>query len=345
MDAASPGDTVWVDPGDYPRTITVNKAITVRPLGAAGSVRLAAIEASLASIEQIVFDGALGDWSGTLAVAGPSATFTGCRFTGKLRGVHVQPGAENVVLRDCAFDALFEAIAVEPGLGSLRLERVEASDVSFGLAVHDTLVCPPGGIRAPAARCASGNCGEVRVIDSRFTGGELQVDLPGVVLFTSQGSVFEGAKTAFRARGARLELDDCVISGVLQSGTGLLLHSVSGYLRRCDINFWNTALEVGDGDCGYYSDLVVGGTLDVTNDIDNTRVCVRLLQPEPIPAEANFWGSTNCAGILAAIRGQTVTAITDREHGILYFCSTPVERSTWGGIKSRYREPDGRNAR
>ena len=44
VDAASPGDTVWVDPGDYPRTILVNKAITVRPLGTAGSVRLAAVE-------------------------------------------------------------------------------------------------------------------------------------------------------------------------------------------------------------------------------------------------------------------------------------------------------------
>jgi hypothetical protein len=136
-----------------------------------------------------------------------------------------------------------------------------------------------------------------------------------------------------------------VISGVTQSGTGLILHSVSGYLRRCEVRSWNTAIEVGDGDCSYYSDLVVGGSLDVTNDIDNTRVCLRLLQQEPIQAEANFWGSVSCAGILAAIQGQTVTTITDVDHGLLYFCSTAVERSTWGRVKTRYPAPDGRIAR
>jgi len=185
----------------------------------------------------------------------------------------------------------------------------------------------------------------VRVTDSRFTGGVVQIDLPGVILFRAQGSVFEEAATALRARGARLELEACVISGVTQGGTGLILHSASGYLRRCEIRSWNTAIEVGDGDCSYYSDLVVGGTLDVTNDFDNTRVCLRLLQQEPIQAEANFWGSISCAGILAAIQGQTVTTITDVDHGLLYFCSTAVERSTWGRVKTRYPVPGGRIAR
>jgi hypothetical protein len=345
VDEASPGDTVWVEPGDYLRTLLVNKAITIRPSGPAGSVRLASAEASLATLEGIVFDGALGDWEGVLALAGPSATFADCRFTGKMQGLQVQTGSGTVLLRDCAFDGLFQAITLEPGPGSLLLERVEASGISIGLALHDTLICPPGGIRTPAERCAAGDCGEVRVIDSRFTGGEVQIDLPGVIRFEARGSVFEVAKLALRARGARIELEDCVISGVTQSGTGLILHSVSGYLRRCEVRSWNTAIEVGDGDCSYYSDLVVGGSLDVTNDIDNTRVCLRLLQQEPIQAEANFWGSVSCAGILAAIQGQTVTTITDVDHGLLYFCSTAVERSTWGRVKTRYPAPDGRIAR
>ncbi len=341
VDAASPGDTVWIEPGEYARTITVHKAITLRPLGGPGSVRLGSLDASLATLEDIFFDGALSGWTGTLATAGSSATFEGCRFTGKLRGVEVASGAEEVLLRDCVFDGLFQAVTLAPGIGSLRLERVEVSGVSLGVTASDSLACAPGGARVPADRCSRGDCPEVQVIDSRFTGGEVQVDLPGPVLFSAEGSIFEGAKTTISARGARLNLDGCTIAGVSQTGTALRLRSVSGRLSRCAIQLWDTGLEIGDGGCPDYSDLLVGGSLALANDISNTRTCLRLLQPEPILAEANFWGSTQCQAVLAAIQGQTVETITDAQHAALTFCSTAAERSTWGGIKSRYAPTAG----
>lgn len=342
IDGTSPGDTVLIEPGDYVRAVTVDKAVTLMPR-TPGTVRLAGLSGSAATVAGILFDGELTGKSTTLAVCGPGLRFEDCVFQGPTsQGARLEPGAADVAFRGCTFDNLVQAIGLETGAVSLVLEDTEITGCPLALNGPDDPLCDGGGPREPAARCESG-CGSVTLTRVLISGGGRQITMNGDYTVTITESTLEGASEwAMTAGGIRLEMagTDCFSEG--GKGTGLTLHSVSGFLHNSRISGWNVAMVVDDGGCSRYSDLTLGGSLDIANDISGQAVGLDLEQPEPLEAELNFWGSFDCSVALSHILGQTVTSITDAHHVLAMACSgTPVHPVTWGRIKARFGTEGG----
>jgi hypothetical protein len=220
---------------------------------------------------------------------------------------------------------------------SLALEDTQITDCFQGLKGPDDPVCAGEGPREPAARCESG-CGTIILDRVRISGGGRQITISGDYTVTVTESRFERpTEWAMSASGVRLEMSgtQCVSEG--GTGTGLDLQSVSGFIRTSTIAGWNTAVAVDDGGCPRYSDLVIGGSRPDANDIGGQTLSLDLGQPEPVNADVNFWGTLDCAEVLALIAGQTVARITDAAHALEFTCSgTPALPTTWGRMKARF---------
>lgn len=135
--------------------------------------------------------------------------------------------------------------------------------------------------------------------------------------------------------GALTLAGDLLLDGA-GTGTGLELRSAHAVLDAVVLSDWDTALLVGDGNCSVYSDVVVGGSLATGCDIGGLHTLI-LEQPEPIDAEYNFWGSTECTEVLANMMGQTVDIIVDAQRFRVIRCgNTPVEPWTWGRLRSAF---------
>jgi hypothetical protein len=339
IDQASPGDTVWIAPGDYVRAVTVDKAITLVPQ-TPGSVRMAALSGSEATVVGVVFDGNLASEPGTLVDCRSGLSLIDCTFQGPVRGARIEEGASSVVFRGCSFSNLIEAMALEPGIRSLTLEGTQLVDCSVGLVSSDTLSCDGGTIREPAERCAGGDCGVLTLDEVFASGGDRQLTVSGDYVLRILDSRFEEpTERALSAEGVRLEMERTEVTSVGGEKTGVILNSVSGFIRSSQVFFFDLGIGLGDGGCSRYSDIEIGGSLIHANDIGNHRNLV-LSQPEPVAAELNYWGRTDCAEVLARIEGQTVDKITDVLHVVVKDCSgTPTERTTWGRMKIRFGTP------
>jgi hypothetical protein len=342
IDEASPGDTIRIDPGDYVRPVTVDKAITLVP-GTPGTVRLAGISGGAATVVGITFDGTLAAKTVTLASCESGLRFVDCVFQGPgTRGALVRAGAEGVTFEGCGFASLIEAVGLEAGAVSLTLEDTEVTECILALVGPDVPFCDDGPGREPAARCASG-CGTITLTGVRFTGGDSHITISGDYTVSITESRFAGpSQWAIAAGGVRLEMEstDCVSEG--GAGVGLVLRSVSGYVRQSRIVAWDTALAIDDGGCRRYSDITIGGALEAANDIGSQTLSLDLGQPEPVDAEFNFWGTLICSEALSLIAGQTVSRITDAGHAQTVTCpGTPALPSTWGRIKVRFSPGSG----
>ena len=339
IDQASPGDTVFVAPGDYSRPVTVDKAITLLAEGP-GEARLGGISGSLALVVGLVLDGSLGTRADFLVQAGSGLRFNNCTFRSSFSGAQITSGAKDVLFRDCYFNALLEAVNLEEGAVSVTLDGTEVVDCTLGLIGPDSLVCDTPSGRVPAERCDGGPCGRIEILNSTFVGGARHLMLAGDYVLIVRDSEFRRASTtALRAAGVRFEMERCEVASTGGGfGTGLDLDSVSGFVRSSRILSRGRGIMIGDGGCHRYSDIVIGGTLLTANDISN----LRLEQPEAVNAEANFWGTQNCVAALAVIDGQAVQTITDDRHQILIDCSmAPAEPTTWGRLKTRYETGGG----
>ena len=266
IDAADPGDTVWVAPGDYTKALTVDKAITLIAQGP-GPARVVGLSGSLATVIDIAFDGNLAVGPVTLVTCGSGLVLENCTFVGGIRGARIGTGAENVEIRGCTFNNYIEAMALDPEVGSLRVLETEFLSCSVGINASDTLSCP-GGPRAPAFRCQGGDCGVIVLQDVFFDQGDDHLRVGGDYVVRIENSHFERASScAIDAEGVRLEMIGTQITSAGGVGTGLVLRSVSGFVQKCQIAFWDVGLDIDDGDCRLYSDLIVGGSLEGGNDI------------------------------------------------------------------------------
>lgn len=345
IDAASPGDTVWVAPGDYTKAVTVNQAITLIAQGPEAS-RLAGLSGSEATVIGVDFDGNLAVGPVTLVQCESNLSLMECTFVGGIRGARVATGAENVLIDKCTFSNYIEAMALDPEVKSVRILDTAFQSCSVGLNVVDSLACP-GGSRAPASRCESG-CGEIELQDLMFSEGDDQVRLRGNYVVRIRNCTLNLAGAcALYAEGVRLEMDNTRITSAGGVGLGVRLRSVSGFITRTQISQWDVGLDIDDGDCPLYTDLVLGSApddpadvetkLDRANDIGNATWNLALGQPEPVGAEVNNWGLTTCSAVLATISGQRVTEITNFSHTNVIDCSgTATAPATWGRIKSLY---------
>lgn len=336
IDAALPGDTVWVAPGDYPRPVTVTKDITILAQGS--GVRMAGISGSEATVVGITLDGSLRPGGDTMVRSGSDMTFLQCSFVGSTSGVTVQSGAEQVRLEDCTFDGLVQAIRLEADAGSVFLTRCELNECGVGIT-SDAFLCEDAPSRAPAQRCARGECGRLSLVKVRITGGEQQISLGGNFFLTMIDSRLVQGTQALSAYGCHVEITECIVSSVGGTGTGLRFASVSGFVRLSTILSWETGIEVGDGGCPRFTSLEIGGSLEQACSITNAGANLLVTQPEPIPADFNYWGSTDCKTVNMNIEGQDVCWITGPRFALIRSCpcsGTPVEASTWGGVKKRY---------
>ena len=328
---------MWVAPGDYTKAVTVDKAITLIAQGP-GPSRVVGLSGSLAKVVGIAFDGDLAVGPVTLVTCESGLTIEACTFVGGIRGVKVAGGAEDVLLQDCTFNNYIEAMAVDPGVGSVRVVGTDFLSCSVGINASDTLSCP-GGSRAPAARCQTGECGEIVLEDVYFEQGDDHIRAGGDVVIRIQDSHLDRASSCtIEAQGVRLEMTNTQVTSVGGGGNGLVLRSVSGFIQGSQILFWDVGIEVGDGGCPLYSDIVIGGALEDGNRIGNSTWNLLLTQPEPVNAELNYWGSTTCASVLEKISGQDVTLIANNLQTQSIDCSTAVEPATWGRIKGLYLE-------
>jgi hypothetical protein len=219
----------------------------------------------------------------------------------------------------------------------LTLEDCRLLDCTLGISSASVFPCPAPGERGPAERCVVG-CRPITLTGTTFEGGDRHLELAGDYVVHIDGSEFRNPLSfAIRLTGARLEMNDTEVVSTAGNGVGLDLRVVSGHIAGSRILNWNEGIVAGDGGCTRFSDLIVGDDLAAANDIGNQTYNIRLDQPEPIPAGANFWGSLNCSAVQAKLSGLEVPSITDATHSALFPCNVPVEPSTWGRLKTRYR--------
>lgn len=338
IDAASPGDTLWLEAGDYPRRVTADAPITLAAVQP-GTARLAGITAAQVHLVDLVFDGNLDQAVAARVVAGPGLVLRRCRFVNSIRGVEIPPGAD-AQLSACRLEGLIEGIRLDPGAAGLVLTDPEFADCALGIALTDTLSAQ--GERQAAARCQGLECAPVTITGGIFSGTGRHLELTGNLDVSITGTRFTGGETAVSLRGARLTADGVELLGTGSSGQGLQLVSVSGSVINSLILTWDTGITVGDGGTPFYSDLVLGGELFEANDIGNGTWDLVVEQPEPIPVEPNFWGSLDCQEVNAKVSGQWIDRITDSFHSAEVVCTpTAVTPATWGSLKTRWRAGAG----
>jgi hypothetical protein len=334
IDQAQPGDTVWVDPGDYRRAVSVDEAIVIK--GTGDGVRLVGLTGSSASVEDIAFDGSLDSAENPLVEADSGLELHRCRFSNAIQGVLLRDGASEVRIEDCEFDGTLQGVTLSPLAQSLHMERSQLLDCLTGVIGENQFVCVPGPDRIPALRCEEA-CGKVSLVEVLFQGGENQVDLEGDYLLVVSDSQLLGGIIGVQGSGIRLEMDKTRVSPGMEKGIGIDLEAVSGFIRRSDIVGWDVGIRIGDGGCSLYSDLVLGGSLTDADNISGTTWALQIDQPEAIDADYNFWGTTDCSSVQGTIDGQGVSWITDASHSISIPCSgTPAEPARWGDLKTRY---------
>lgn len=337
IDQASPGDTVFVPDGDYAKRVTVDKPITLLPEGP-GVPRLAGLSGSQATVVGLALDGSLSAQAGTLVEAGTGLTVRDCSFRSAIRGAAVLEGAEGVLFDRCLFDGPIETASLAPGVVSATFDSCRIVGSAVGITGGSGFSCGGGTERAPAERCTGGGCGSLEIEGCTFTGGDYHIQIAGDFVLTILDSELRNAgQIGIRARGIRLDIENSDILSSGGVGTGLELDSVSGSIVKCRILSWNEAIVVGDGGCTAYSDLALGGSLEAANDIGGETWALRNTQPEPVPADVNFWGSVDCQEVQTKISGQDVGTLTDFAHETLVPCGeSPVRPTTWGSLKARY---------
>lgn len=337
IDQASPGDTVLVPDGDYAKRVTVDKPITLLPEGP-GVPRLVGLSGSQATVVGLALDGSLSAQAGTLVEAGTGLTVRDCSFRSAIRGAAVLDGAQEVRFDHCLFDGTIETANLAPGAVSTTFDSCRIVGSAIGITGGPGFACGGGTERVPAERCAGGGCGSLEIAGCTFTGGDYHIQVAGDFLLTVLDSELRDAgQVGIRAQGVRLDIENCDILSSGGAGTGLELDSVSGSIVRSRILSWNEAIVVGDGGCAAYSDVSFGGSLEAANDIGGETWALRNTQPEPVPADVNFWGSVDCQVVQGKISGQDVGTLTDFAHEAIVPCGgSPVRSTTWGSLKSRY---------
>jgi hypothetical protein len=160
------------------------------------------------------------------------------------------------------------------------------------------------------------------------------MDVAGALRLVLRDVETSGSDTALVARGVFVDIQDCRFTGPVNGGVGLLLDAVSGSVRRSRVANWATGIRVGDRGGAAYTDLVVGGVPQATNEIVHNLVSLHLDQPEWIDAAYNFWGSVDCALVAAKVVGMEIDLLVSAE-GVEAGCPLAARSSTWGAIKRR----------
>jgi len=343
INAAQPGDTVWVAPGTYRRAVSVNEDIVIK--GQGDGVYLVGLVGSLARVEDLTFDGSLDLAENPLVQAGTGLEILRCRFVNAVVGVFVADGAAGVHIDDCVLDGVYQGVSLSEQVQSLSLTGTQLLDCLFGVLGASGFVCIPGPSRSPADRCSSG-CGVVSMTDVLIQGGDHQIQLSGNYRLVITDSKLREGVVGITGTGLRLEMKNSVLTPGATNDTGIDLQVSSGFIQGSQISGWDVAIRIGDGGCPLYSDIVLGGSLDAGNDISGDTWSLQVEQPEALDANYNFWGTTDCANVLSAIDGQKVGWIANSFHNQAISCSgTPVVPTRWGTLKTRYRQDEGEGNR
>lgn len=325
IDAASPGETIVVSAGTYARPVTVDKAIVLQ---GEGEVRLAGLSGSLATVENITFDGSLVAQP-AIITAGTDLTLTACEVTAGVAGLAVV--GTGVQVLNCNFTDVVTAITL---LSDTGLEMIGGGFLNCDQGVvHEADIQCTDGSREPASSC-QGPCAPVTLTNVSFDGGTRHLVLAGNWQVEIKTCNWVGAtESSIEMRFGDLTIEDSQFTGAA-SGTGLRLDGVTGSMVRSTITAWTVGIQVGDGGCPTYSTFSLGGSLDTANTLGGV-VALRLTQPEGIPAEVNYWGSIVCSVVQGVIEGQHVFSITDQGRNSVLSCEiSPVERITWGRLRS-----------
>ncbi len=341
LDAAAPGDTVLVPAGDYNRALFADKAVTVLGEGDRALVRVGGFHGSEASVSNLTLDGRLLAKPATLIEAGSRLVVSDCDLVSGIRGALIGDGAVGVLLRRCTFTSMVEAVYVSPLSVSSTLDHVTVDGCPLGLSSTGDPGCPQAD-RAPADRCASAGCPEVQISASLFRNCDVAVSVDAPLLVAFEGSRIEECGVGLALDGVRLEMTASTLVGSLYRGTGIQAASVSGYVHATVFRGWDTAIKASDGGCSLYTALTLGGSRDFACDFTASLHNLVVLQPEALAADYDWWGSVDCDQVARGISGQPVGRIVDEQHLAVYDCTTPVRRSTWGAVKTRYEASEER---
>jgi len=327
--ASVAGDTVFVKPGDYLRTVVVDKAIRLEG-SPDGPVRVPGLTGSLVHVVRLTFTTSLSEAGATLVAAGDGVTLELCRFEGPVQGVLLN-GAD-LVVEACVFTNQLLAVY---GLGSphhVTLRGCSFTDCAQILRADGAGTCP-GGDRAPAAACEGTPCSSALVENCAVLRSDHALELGPDWDVTVTGTSFIDVNGAIEAGYSRVRVEDSTLSGSGTAGAGLELTGCSGYLRRSTVGGFQTGVAVADGGCSVYGTFILGGALSRGNTISGNVTGLLIAQPEWVNADYNYWGVFECAAAQASVSGQSVHIIADAFFLSGTVCTVPTHPVTWGRLK------------
>ncbi|NNF06202.1 MAG: hypothetical protein HKN21_05535 [Candidatus Eisenbacteria bacterium] len=329
INASSVGDTVLVAPGDYPRGIQVDQAITVAGEIGGGIVRLAGASGSSAKLINFTFTTDLGSET-VLVEAQNNLEIQSCRFEGIAIGVSLADAVEGVLVEDCFFDRQIRGVEIK-GLASLTIQGSEFEACQFAVAVDGDGDCPTGPA-GPADPCAGG-CPAIEIDDTEIRNCEVGILVESPHRLIIDRLMLRDVPTGISAQHCELALSNSEFIGGSEGDTGINGIGLAGVVEDCSFTGFETAIKVGDGDCPTHSSLVLGGSLSQGNSFLNNTTHLRLEQDEPLLAELNYWGTTVCETVQAKIVGQQVARIADSQFLFFIECTVPTTPARWGSIK------------